>query len=144
MAHARRDQEHLAIDSNALVAYFDKEHPQHNKVRSLAFRRLALNPTVVHEAYHALVFKLKWKAEEAGLALREAMEDDDNQFLNQTQETTKIGLSLAMRYGLGGRDALILANLLVGSVSEMLTFDQSILALGKVVYGRRELKLRRP
>ena len=65
MAYRRRDQKHLAIDSNVLVAYVDGEHPQHNKVSSLASRRVALNPTVVHETYHTLVFKMKWASDDA-------------------------------------------------------------------------------
>jgi len=144
MAHARRDQKYLALDSNVLIAYLDREHPQHDRVRSLAFKRVALNPTVVHETYHALVFKLKWRPEESGQVLREVLDDADILFLNQTRETTRIGLGLAERYALGGRDALILASFLDSSVSEMVSFDKSINVLGKVAHGRRELKIRPP
>jgi len=144
MAHARRDQKYLALDSNVLIAYLDREHPQHDRVRSLAFKRVALNPTVVHETYHALVFKLKWIPEETGQVLREVLDDPNILFLNQTRETTRIGLGLAERYTLGGRDALILASFLDPSVSEMVSFDKPIIALGKVAYGRRELKIRPP
>lgn len=110
----------------------------------MALKPIALNPTVVHEAYHALVFKLKWSPEQAGQVLREAVEDRSNLFLNQTRETTTIGLTLAERFGLGGRDALILASFLNPSVSNLLTFDKALLALGKVAYGHRELKIRGP
>jgi predicted nucleic acid-binding protein len=144
MAHARRDQKYLALDSNVLIAYLDREHPQHDRVRSLAFKRVALNPTVAHETYHALVFKLKWTPEETGQVLREVLDDAEILFLNQTRETTRIGLGLAERYALGGRDALILASLLDPSVSELVSFDKSIIALGKVAHGRRELKIRPP
>ena len=142
MAHTRRDQKYLALDSNVLIAYLDREHPQHDRARSLAFKRVALNPTVVHETYHALVFKLKWTPEETGRVLREVLDDADVLFLNQTRETTRIGLELAERYALGGRDALILASFLDSSVSEMVSFDKPIIALGKVTHGRRELKIR--
>ncbi|WP_455363514.1 type II toxin-antitoxin system VapC family toxin [[Eubacterium] cellulosolvens] len=144
MAHARRGQKYLALDSNVLIAYLDREHPQHDRVRLLAFKRVALNPTVVHETYHALVFKLKWTPEETGQVLREVLDDADILFLNQTRETTRIGLGLAERYALGGRDALILASFLDPSVSEMVSFDKPIIALGKVAHGRRELKIRPP
>jgi len=144
MAYNRRDQRYLAIDSNILVAYLDRDHPQHQKVKSLASKRVALNPTVIHETYHALVFKLKWSPEEAALALREALDDRNNLFLNQTLDTTRTGLALAERYSLGGRDALILANYLSSSVSHLQTFDKALLALERVVYGRRELKIRSP
>jgi predicted nucleic acid-binding protein len=105
---------------------------------------VALNPTVIHETYHALVFKLKWSPEEAGLALRAALDDRNNLFLNQTLDTTRTGLALAERYSLGGRDALILANCISSSVSLLQTFDKALLALERVVYGRHELKIRSP
>ena len=122
----------------------DRDHPQHGRVKSLSSRRVALNPTVIHESYHALVFKLKWSPEGARLALKEALDDKNNLFLNQTLETTRTGLALAERYGLGGRDALILASFLAPSVSHLQTFDKALLALERVVYGRRELKIRAP
>ena len=144
MAYARRNQRYLAIDSNILVAYLDRDHPQHEKVKSLALKPVALNPTVIHETYHALVFKLKWSPEQAGLVLRETLDDTNNLFLNQTRDTARTGLALAERYALGGRDALILANFLAPSVSYLQTFDKVLLALARVVYGRRELKIRAP
>ena len=91
------------------LAQLDRDHPQHGRVRSLASKRIALNPTVIHETFHALVFKLKWRPGQAGLVLREALDDRNNLFLNQTLDTTRTGLALAERYALGGRDALILA-----------------------------------
>jgi predicted nucleic acid-binding protein len=144
VAYAGRDQRYLAIDSNILVAYLDQDHPQHGRVKSLASKRVALNPTVIHEAYHALVFKLKWSPEQARVVLREALDDKNNLFLNQTLDTTRTGLALAERYALGGRDALILACFMAPSVSHMQTFDKALLALERVVYGRRELRIRSP
>jgi predicted nucleic acid-binding protein len=78
MAYNRRNQRYLAIDSNILVAYLDRGHPQHQKMKSLASKRVALNPTVIHETYHALVFKVKWSPVEAGMVLREALDDRNN------------------------------------------------------------------
>ena len=144
MADTGRDQRYLAIDSNVLVAYLDQDHPQHETVKFLATKRIALNPTVIHEAYHALVFKLKWMPEQAGLVLREALDDRNNLFLNQTLDTTRTGLALAERYALGGRDALILACFLAPSVAYLETFDKALLTLERVVYGRRMLKIRSP
>jgi predicted nucleic acid-binding protein len=144
VADSRRDQKYLAIDSNILIAYLDRDHPEHKRVRSLALKGVALNPTVIHEAYHALVFKMKWPSGQAGRVLREAMEDRNNLFLNQTRDTTRIGLTLADRYALEGRDALILASFLGPSVSNLLTSDKALVELKKVVYGRRELNVRLP
>jgi hypothetical protein len=91
-----------------------------------------------------LIFKLKWTPEEPRQVLREVLDDADVLFLNQTRETTRIGLGLAERYALGGRDALTLASLLDPSISEMVSFNKAIIALGKVARGGRELKVRPP
>jgi len=144
MALSGRDQRYLAVDSNVLVAYLDRDHPQHQRVKSLASKRVALNPTVIHETYHALVFKLKWPREQAGLALRETLDDRNNLFFNQTLDTARAGLALAERYSLGGRDALILANYLSPSILFLQTFDKVLLALARVVYGRHQLKIHAP
>lgn len=141
MAHADRNQKHLAVDSNVLVAYVDREHPQHSKVSSLASRRVALNPTVVHETYHTLIFKMKWASEDATELLTEMLDDSHVLFLNQTKETTKTGLRFAERYALGGRDALILANFLNPSVAEFVTFDKELIRLRRVERGRRKLMI---
>lgn len=145
MADSRRDQEHLGIDTNVLVAYLDADHPSHRETGFLADRGVALSPTVVHEAYHTLVFKMKWDEEEASRVLTAACADDQNLFVNQTLRTTRAGLKIATEHkGLGGRDALILANLLVGRVAELVTFDGALLALGKVRFGRSSLSIRAP
>jgi predicted nucleic acid-binding protein len=145
VAKPRRDQTHLGIDTNVLVAYLDAEHPSHRLTEYLADRPVALNPTIIHEAYHTLVFKMKWDEEEATQALTAACADEKNLFLNQTSRTTRAGLQIAARHRkLGGRDALILANLLVGKVAELVTFDKSLLALGRVAYGRSILSIKRP
>jgi predicted nucleic acid-binding protein len=141
VAYRRRDQEHLAIDSNVLVAYVDGKHPQHNRVRALSSRRVALNPTVVHETYHTLVFKMKWSAADAAEALTEMLDDTHVLFINQTKDTTRIGLKFAERYSLGGRDALILANFVNPSVVEFRTFDKALVRLRRVAYGRRKLAI---
>ena len=141
MAHPRRNQKHLGIDSNVLVAYLDGGHPQHQKAARLASRRVALNPTVIHETYHTLVFKLKWTPEGASNALIEILNDKDVLFLSQTKETTRKGLQLAKKYALGGRDALILAGFLDSSVPEIVTFNSELLRLRKIEHGIKTLKI---
>jgi predicted nucleic acid-binding protein len=142
MANRTRDQKHLAIDSNVLVAYVDKDHPQHSKVSSLATRRVALNPTVMHETYHTLVFKMKWVSSDAAEILTEMLYDAHVLFLNQTKDATRIGLSFAERYGLGGRDALILASFVNPFVTEFETFDKELIQLHRVEHGHRKLTIR--
>ena len=100
-----------------------------------------MNPTVVHETYHTLVFKMKWASDDAVEVLTELLDDSHVLFLNQTKETTKTGLKFAERYGLGGRDALILANFVNPSVAEFVTFDKELIRLRRVEHGRRKLMI---
>ena len=141
MANRRRDQKHLAIDSNVLVAYLDGEHPQHNKVKSLGSRRVALNPTVVHETYHTLVFKMKWASSDAEV-LTEMLDDTHVLFLNQTKDITRVGLKFAEGYAIGGRDALILASHVNSSVAEFQTLDKELIRSRSVEHGRHRLTIR--
>jgi predicted nucleic acid-binding protein len=142
MAYGKRDQEHLGIDTNVLVAYLDKEHPSHGETSGLDDEPVALNPTVVHEAYHTLVFKMKWTSRDASKALTEASMDRRNRLINQTLTTTRLGLHLAIEHNLGGRDALIVANFLDARISRFVTFDMALLALGDLRYGDAVLAIR--
>ncbi len=144
MAHTRRDQEHLAVDTNIVVAYLDKDHPQHAKVAPLTSRRIALSPTVIHESYHTLVFKMKWSPSETAEALRDTLDDTNVLFLNQTKDTTRVGLRLAERYALGGRDALILAGFLSPRVAKFLTFDKALIRLHRIEHGHRQFTILSP
>jgi predicted nucleic acid-binding protein len=144
MADAGRDQKHLGIDTNVLVAYLDDDHPQHNETHNLTKHSIALNPTVIHEAYHTLVFAMKWSEEEASDVLKAIVVDDNILFINQSRKTTTIGLDIASEYHLGGRDALIAANFMAGKVQECQTFDGKLLDLGKIKYGQSSLRFRRP
>jgi predicted nucleic acid-binding protein len=141
MAHARRDQKHLGIDTNVLVAYLDADHPQHHKAARLASRRIALNPTVMHETCHTLVFKLKWTPEDAANTLIEMLDDKEVLFLNQTKEMTRTGLQLARKHSLGGRDALILASFFSPSVLEIVTLDSELMRRRKIERGSKTLKI---
>lgn len=142
MAHPGRNQEHLGIDTNVLVAYLDGGHPAHRRTERLSSEAVALNPTIIHEAYHTLVFKMKWSPEQASRVLVEASTDERNLFVNQTLTTTKMGLRLAVRYGVGGRDALILANTLSAKIADFVTMDDELIALKRVAYGELTLTIR--
>lgn len=144
MADSPRDKEYLGIDTSVLVAYLDYGHPSHHQTEKLRRRAVALNPTIVHEAYHSLVFKMKWNPTEARETLEELVTDKSMLFLNQTLQTTRVGLHLAVKYGLGGRDALILANLLNSNVPEIVTFDQALTKLKSISHRERILKIRSP
>jgi predicted nucleic acid-binding protein len=142
MANSRGNQEYLGIDTNVLVAYLDGGHPSHKETTWLADESIILNPTIAHEAYHTLVFWAKWNLAEARKAVWDACSDANNSFVNQTARTTKTGLELAVRHGLGGRDALILASLLAAKVREFHTFDKSLLSLKRVSFGKSSLGIK--
>ena len=144
MAKSRRSEGHLGIDTNVLVAYLDRGHPSHGAVAWLSGESVALNPTIVHEAYHTLVFKMKWKRDEARNALIEAITDEGVLFINQTLRTTRVGIQLAANRDLGGRDGLIVASFLVGGVRKLLTLDRALLALKTVALGDSKLEIRGP
>lgn len=144
MAHSRGNKRYLGIDTGVLVAYLDYDHPHHQQVEKLRQRAVAINPTIIHEAYHSLVFKMKWDPNEAKATLGELIADKNSLFLNQTMQTTRVGLLLAVKYSLGGRDALILANLLISNIPNIVTFDQGLIKLKSVSHGNRVLKIQSP
>ena len=82
---------------------------------------------------------MKWASDDASEALMEMLEDTSILFVNQTRDTTKIGLRFAERYALGGRDALILASFLNPSIAEFKTFDKELIRLRRVEHGHRKL-----
>lgn len=143
MAKPRRSQEYLGIDSNVLVAYLVPDHPDHQLTKSLQAKRHAVNPTVLHETYHTCVFKLKRPPEDTMNALIDYM--DFSSCLSMDSGTVELGLRLALRYSLGGRDALILASYSrAKQVRKFVTMDKSLLAIGKLTVGKKELNIVSP
>jgi len=56
--------------------------------------------------------------------------------------TVEFGLRLALEHSLGGRDALILASYALSKqVNEFVTFDESLLSIGRIQVGRKTLKV---
>jgi len=74
----------------------------------------------------------------------DACSDPTNLFVNQTQRTTKLGLEIAVEHNLGGRDSLILANLLGAKVKELFSFDQDLIELKRIEFGKRTLSIKTP
>ena len=125
------------LDSNILCYAMDPAYPEHEKVSGLLQNlspdnAVALNPTVVHETYHILVFYLKWFPQEAAERLTKLMRHPHVQFFNQTRKTTQIALQLSVKYGLGGRDALIIANFFANKVPIIYTHDDELIKLKKI------------
>lgn len=146
MGHPRGDQSHLeryGIDSNLLVAYLDKNHPDNAKTRWLAEEEHAANPTVIHEAYHTMVFKHKASPAQVRKALDAYA--SATLFIDQTLHTTRLALRLAVKHKLGGRDSLIVANYLSSSeVETLLTLDNRLLSIGELKYRGRSLRIKHP
>lgn len=66
-------------------------------------------------------------------------------FLNTTYDTITLGLKIAWNYGIGGRDSLILASYLMSEhISKLVTLDRTLLEIGKVSHGGRNLKILSP
>jgi predicted nucleic acid-binding protein len=65
-------------------------------------------------------------------------------FLNQTLKSTTIALNLSVKHGLGGRDALIIANFLANEVPLMYTHDSEILKIQKISWKTSNLTFKDP
>ena len=139
----------LGLDSNILSYALDPAFPENSKCRKIlldasAENRLAINPTVLHETYHTLVFYQKWVPSEARQRLLTLLQHPYLEFYSQTQRISQIALDLAVRNKLGGRDALIMANFLANQVSVLYSNDHDLLRLGKVKWKRSMIALHNP
>lgn len=145
MGNTKRDKEYLGVDTNVLVAFLDKEHPDNPETKILAKHRYnAVNPTIIHEAYHTLVYKQKWRREDAKNTLSDYIDLDTILFLDQTKKITKLGLAVGAKYGLGGRDSLILANFISNSIKGMVTFDGELLNIKELLIAGKRLEINLP
>lgn len=61
--------------------------------------------------------------------------------MNQTKAITKLGLSIGLEYGLGGRDCLILANFISNNIERMATFDSVLFNLGELSIDERTIRI---
>ena len=134
------------LDSSIIVYALDPTTEEHEKSRDsvLSMRGWAINPTVVHEAYHTLVFKRGFSSTDARSKLDALVRDKRTTFLNLTKTISLYSMELASEFGLGGRDSLILGCYLRGGVEEVLTHDRELLRIGKLEYRDREVTLRDP
>lgn len=116
----------------------------HSLIDLSSEKMIALNPTILHETYHVLVFYLKWLPEEAARKLSMLLKHPYIEFYNQTKTTTQIALNLAAKHNLGGRDALILANFLANKTNIVFTHDQELLTIRKISWKNQTLNLKDP
>jgi predicted nucleic acid-binding protein len=127
----------VGLDTNILCYALDPAYPEHKKLGNLLINLsqeniVAINPTVLHETYHTLVFSQKWMPSEAQKRLRMLLMHPYIEFFSQTKKTSTVALNLAVQYNLGGRDALIVANFLSNKIPALYTCDQELLDLQKV------------
>lgn len=129
----------IGLDTNILCYILDPVYLEHEKVKHLLFTLspenfVALNPTVLHETYHTLVFYLEWTPEEAAKRLTALLRHPFIGFYNQTRQTSLIALNISVKYNIGGRDALITANYITNKIPIMYTHDKELLKVQKITW----------
>ncbi len=137
------------LDTNILCYALDKAYPENIHVKDLLTTLspeniVAINPTVLHETYHTLVYYLEWIPEEAAKRLSLMLKHPYIKFYNQTQKTSQIALNLAVKHGLNGRDTLIVANYLANKTPTIYTHDKTLLKLQKITWKNTCLTLKDP
>ena len=130
------------IDSSILVYALDPTTDEHVSARDsiLSTQAWAINPTVVHESYHALVFKRGMSPGDARLKLGAFIRDRRTTFLNLTKTISLFSLDLGPKLSLGGRDALIVGCYLRNGMETTLTHDKDLLSLQRLRFKDREMK----
>lgn len=134
------------IDTNILVYSLDPTFPEHENARQaiLSLDGWFVNPTVVHESYHTLVYKRKMSRSDAKAKLEGFLSDKRTSFLSQTRAVTLFSLDLAEAYDLGGRDSLIISCYLYNRVRRMLTHDYTILKRRALSFRGKSIKFQDP
>ncbi len=137
------------LDTNIVCYLLDPDSPEHAGavpvLQSLSAQSTAaINPTVVHEAYHTLVYSHDWNREDARRTLGGLIRHPFIEFLNQNKSISLTALGLAERYELGGRDSLILANYMVNRIPIVYTHDSELLDIGVLEWRNHRMKLTDP
>jgi len=132
------------LDTNILVYALDPTFPEHAQARDaiLDLASWSVNPTVIHEAYHTLVFKRKMSPRDAMRKIVEFLEDSRTIFINQTIRSTLFSINIAVNHNLGGRDSLIIGCYLYSKVSSLLTHDEEILNLKELHFRGRHIEFK--
>ncbi|MCW4004364.1 MAG: PIN domain-containing protein [Candidatus Bathyarchaeota archaeon] len=139
----------VGLDTNIICYALDEDYPENKLLNDLLLNlspdnKAAINPTVIHEAYHVLVFAEKWHREEAAHAIKLLLRNPYIEFYNQTRKTSTIALDLSIQYNLGGRDALIIANCLSNKTPTLYTHDKTLLKHQKITYKNTTLTIKDP
>ena len=139
----------VGLDANIICYALDEEYPENEKLENLLLNlssenKAALNPTTIHEAYHVTIFSQKWIPEEAVKELKMLLEHPYTEFFNQTRKNCIIALRLSVKYNLGGRDALIVANFLANKISLMYTHDKRLLKIQNITWKNNSIIFKDP
>lgn len=139
----------VGLDTNILCYSLDPAYAEHERLGNMLLdlsseNVVAINPTIVHETYHTLVFGQKFSPSEALKRLQLVLWHPYVEFYSQTKRICLMGMSLAVKHGLGGRDALIIANFLGNKVPTMYTHDQELLSLKRVTWKSASLGFKDP
>ena len=139
----------VGLDTNVLCYALDPAFPEHKGLSCLLVdlsseNVVALNPTVIHETYHVLVFYLEWVPEEAARRLSMLLKHPYVEFFNQTKKISRIAINLSVKHNLGGRDALITSNFLANKVPTIYTHDRELLKLEKISWRNSRVTFKDP
>lgn len=139
----------VGLDSNILCYAMDPAYTESRVCRKYLTdlspgRRIALNPTVVHETYHVLVYGQKWEPSDARNRLQAIITHPSIAFLNHTRTTCSVGLKIAEDNKIGGRDSPILSNCAINKVTELHTHDKGLTNLRKISWKNTTLNIMGP
>jgi predicted nucleic acid-binding protein len=139
----------IGLDTNILCYALDPAYPEHEKLKDLLFNlstenRLALNPTIIQETYHTLVYGQKWVPGEAQKRLKMLLKHPYIEFYNQTKKTCTVALNIAAQHKIGGRDALIIANYITNKIPVLYTHDQELLTIKRITWKNFHLTIKDP
>ena len=139
----------FGLDTNILCYALDPAFPENSKckkylVEASAGSKPGLNPTIIHETYHTLVFSQKWLPSEARQRLLITLQHPYVEFYNQSKRVSLMALDLATHYGLGGRDSLIIANFIANDVPVLYTRDSDLLEHRRITWKKSAITLEDP
>ena len=136
----------IGIDSGILVYALDPDTDEHPEAMNaiMSTSDMAINPTVIHETYHTLVFKRKMQPKDANSKLRSVIKAKRAHCFNITKTVSLYSLDLASEFNLGGRDSLIIGCFLRNGVSDMLTHDKEMLNISNLNFRGRKIEFHDP
>lgn len=137
------------LDSNILCYALDPAYPENTRCRRFLLEaktesKIGLNPTIIHEAYHTLVFSQKWVPSEARRRLLTTLQHPYVEFYNQSRRISAAALDIAANHNLGGRDSLVIANFMMNDVPVLYTHDRELLTLERIAWKKSAINIEDP